>query len=95
MAMAHMVDKAAVAKDAARQGKDRFRPREIAKPTEQDGGVALRTSILAILLRAPSCSVGFAISRGRNRSFPCRYSSSARWTRCSDPRFAPVVVAFL
>ncbi|TKA50374.1 hypothetical protein B0A53_06271 [Rhodotorula sp. CCFEE 5036] len=33
----HMVDKAAVAKDAARQGKDRFRPREIAKPTEQDG----------------------------------------------------------
>jgi hypothetical protein len=32
-----MVDKAAVAKDAARQGKDRFRPREIAKPTEQDG----------------------------------------------------------
>lgn len=41
------------------------------------GRVALRTSILAILLRAPSCSVGFAISRGRNRSFPCRAASFA------------------
>ena len=33
----HIVEKAAVAKDAGRQGKDRFRPREIAKPAEQGG----------------------------------------------------------
>lgn len=33
----HIVEKAAVAKDAGRQGKDRFRPREITKPAEQGG----------------------------------------------------------
>lgn len=33
----HIVEKAAVAKDVSRQGKDRFRPREITKPAEQGG----------------------------------------------------------